>query len=120
METAMSDDVATAAAGLSAAASTNGAPGAVKVSQNAPRTMKMLGAALAACCVITGLVIGAVYIGKWPDSVAHERIMALAWIGWIAVVGPLLVVIAFCSPWLGRVSASVAGAHLDVDGRRDA
>lgn len=88
----------------------------VTLSKDSPGTLTMMGAALGALCVFAAVIIAAISLLHWPDAVAHDRIMALAWIGWLSIGGVLFWIAAFCSPYIGRIQASAGPVSIGVDG----
>lgn len=63
------------------------------------------------------LVIAVLASPRWDAATANLRIWFLGWMGLLAVGGNLLLIVAIASPWVGKITASVAGAELDLEGR---
>ena len=79
-----------------------------------------LAGALAAMWVLALIYTLIIAFLPWPDLVAHDRI---EWLG-RGMIGSLacnaLIVMAFCSPWVGTVKLSGPGVTAEVDNKDSA
>ena len=82
-----------------------------------PMAERTLIGALGALCILALIDCLLIVIPHWPDAVAPARIAYLGGAMILAVLGILVMVIAFASPWLGSVRVSAMGAQLDVAGQ---
>lgn len=76
-----------------------------------------------ACALLTACVFGAVIIAvlawmDWPEAVAPLRIHFLGWMGLMSIGCIPLVVAAFATPWIGRISASAGSNSFSVEARQ--
>lgn len=90
----------------------------VSITQNAPGVIRTLAAVLAVLFLFGLLVIWALGFREWPKEVAGERVRWLAWIGIVSIIGFPLIVIAFASPYLGRVQAHAGPVEFDIEGEK--
>jgi hypothetical protein len=95
-----------------------GAGRPITIDRDAPGVLPLMAACVLAACIFAALVIWALGYAKWPDIAAIERVHALCWIGLLAVGVVALLVLAFCSPYLGRVSAKAGPVDVEIDGTR--
>ena len=73
-----------------------------------------LGALWMLAVVLASMLLGA----HWPDAVAGDRVRYLG-IGLIlALIGILVLIIGFASPWLGSVRMTGMGATIDINGEQ--
>lgn len=110
-------DIQNAAAAVATITGGADKPGTASVVQTSNRRIELL---LAACAValvcITLIIVGVLTWVKWPEATAEQRIKFLGWDAWIALTGILIIVIAICSPWIGRIEAKAGDAELSIDG----
>lgn len=103
----------------SAAAAVTGAgtPDQATVHRPASGAVVALSVALAVACAIGAVVIAVLALMHWPVAVAPLRIHFLGWMGLLSIGCIPVVVIAFATPWIGRISASAGAASITVDAR---
>jgi len=94
-----------------------GSPDRASLHRPASGAVIALASALAVACLFGAVVIGVLAWMRWPDGVAPLRIHFLGWMGLLSIGCIPVVVIAFATPWIGRVSASAGGASLNVEAR---
>lgn len=101
---------------IKAAAELAASPRPVEVSRDAPGVLKLMAVAFATLCLFGAGALASVSFLRWPDFVAHDRVMALTWFGALAIGGNLVMVLAFCSPYLGRISVKGGPVDIAIDG----
>ncbi len=102
------------------AKATTGAESADRASIHRPASGAIiaLSCALAVACLFGAVIIGVLaWLVKWPEGVAHLRIHFLGWMGLLSIGCIPVVVIAFATPWVGRISASAGAASVSVEAR---
>jgi len=72
--------------------------------------------ALVGLCVLALVFGGALLFPAWPASTAGERVHYLGWALLLSVVGILIMVAAFASPWIGSIKISGMGGAIDIAG----
>ena len=101
------------------AKATTGADSADQASIHRPASGAIfaLSCALAVACIFGGVIIGVLTWRDWPEMVAKDRIHVLGWMGLLSIGCIHVVVIAFATPWVGRISASAGAASVSVEAR---
>lgn len=100
-----------------AAVTGEGSPDNASVHRPASGAVIALFTSLAVACIFGIVTICALWIGKWPDSVAALRIHFLGWAAMLSIGCIPVVVLAFSTPWIGRISASAGTNSFSVEGR---
>jgi hypothetical protein len=112
----MAEDVKTTAAEVAAAVTGPTTPDNVSVTRPTAKSEWTLFLALGSLCMFAMILIGILAWKHWPDSTDTQRIFFLGWMGFLAVGGILLIVVAIASPYVGHVEASAGSASLKIDG----
>ena len=82
-----------------------------------PMAERTLAAALVALCLVALALACLLTFHAWPDNPVSPDIVH--WLGIalvISLVGILVLIIGFISPWLGSVRLSGLGAQIDIAG----
>jgi|GEM_PF-2457428 len=96
-----------------------GSPDNANVTRPASGAVWALSGALLTACVFGGWVIGVLaWWEDWPASAAPLRIHFLGWMGLLSIGCIPVVVIAFATPWIGRISASAGSNSFSVEARQ--
>lgn len=90
-------------------------PDRASVHRPASGAILALSCALAVACLFGGAVMAILAFKQWPEMVAKDRIHFLGWMGLLSIGCIPVVVIAFATPWVGRISASAGPASLSVE-----
>lgn len=94
-----------------------GTPDNAVVHRPASGAVIALAVALAVACLFGAAIIGVLAWRPWPEEAAGLRIHFLGWMGLLSIGCIPVVVIAFATPWIGRISASAGTASFSVDAR---
>lgn len=76
-----------------------------------------LGCALLVACIFGAVIIAVLAWMDWPEAVAPLRIHFLGWMGLFSIGCIPLVVAAFATPWIGRISASAGANSVTLEAR---
>lgn len=104
-------------AAASAAVTGEGSPDNAVVHRPASGAVIALAFALAVACAFGAVIIFVLAWRPWPEAAAGLRIHFLGWMGLLSIGCIPVVVIAFATPWIGRISASAGTASFSVDAR---
>lgn len=95
----------------------DGSPDSATVTRPARGSVVALACALVTACVFGSVIIIVLSWVDWPESVAHLRIHFLGWMGLLSIGCIPVVVVAFSTPWIGRISASAGSNSITVEAR---
>lgn len=107
----------TAADTVAAMVTGPGTPDAATITKPARGPFLAIAGALAVACVFGAVIIGILAFKAWPDSVAPLRIHFLGWMGLLSLGCIPVVVVAFATPWIGKVSASAGVGSVSFEAR---
>ena len=83
-----------------------------------PLAERTLAGALGALWMLAFVLALMLLVPRWPEAVAGDRVRYLG-IGLImALLGILILIIGFASPWLGSVRVAGLGASIDINGEQ--
>lgn len=100
-----------------AAVTGEGSPDNASVHRPASGAVIALFVALGVACGFGLLGTLALWIGEWPESVAALRVHFLGWATMLSIGCIPVVVLAFATPWIGRISATAGSNSLSVEAR---
>lgn len=95
-----------------------GTPDAATITKPARGPFVAIALALVVACLFGGVIIGVLaWWVPWPAAVAHLRIHFLGWMGLLSIGCIPVVVLAFATPWIGKVSASAGVGSVSFEAR---
>lgn len=94
-----------------------GTPDAATLTKPARGPFVAIALALAVACLFGAAIILILTFKAWPEAVAPLRIHFLGWMGLLSLGCIPVVVLAFATPWIGKVSASAGVGSVSFEAR---
>lgn len=95
-----------------------GTPDTATVTKPAKGPFVAIAVALAVACVFgTAIICILAWFVPWPASVAGLRVHFLGWMGLLSIGCIPVVVLAFATPWIGKISASAGAYGVSLESR---